>query len=318
MLEKYAKMKIIFTSLITFSLFIQAQTGFAQQDQLYITYPFMPLTINPAYAGSREVVSISGIFRRRPLLSDVGVASTSQEYFSFDMPISQDRMAIGFQAYNAEQILGTSTTGILGNLGLYGNVAYRFTLPNDGKLAFGVQLGVTQVPFAFTTGGGLGGSGGNTAFNSSYGAGIYYNNDDAYFGASMPNINARDGYNRPIFISGGYVFTIDDAFKLKTGAVIRKQSSNTSGRTDFDLNATGWINNKFGIGIWYLNTGSEVSNQSILGSFQIQLKRFQLGYAYDFSGSGTNNSLSNEGFHQIMLKYEIDAGNGKSGVFRYF
>ena len=299
-------------------IFAQAYSSFAQQDQLYITYPFMPLNINPAYAGSREVISISGVFRRRPLLGAFGVASTSQEYFNFDMPIAQDRMAIGFQAYNAEQVLGNGGFGLLGNLGLYGDFAYRFTLPNDGKLALGVQLGVTQVPFAFATGGGLGGGGGNTSFNSSYGAGIYYNNDDTYFGASMLNINASDNYNRPIFISGGHVFTVDDSFKIKTGAVIRKQSSNLGGKTDFDLNATGWINDKFGIGVWYLNTGSELSNRAILASLQVQLRKFQLGYAYDFSGSGNPNALSNEGFHQIMLKYEIDAGNGKSGVFRYF
>ena len=300
--------------LLALLLFTQASTMFAQQDQMYITYPFMPLNINPAYAGSREVISVSGIFRRRPLLGAFGTATTTQEYFNFDMPIAQDKMAIGFQAYNAQQVLGIGGIGILGNLGLYGDFAYRLALPNDGKLAIGVQLGVTQVPVAFTIGGGSG----NTAFNSSYGAGIYYNNDDAYFGVSLLNVNASDNYNRPLFISGGYVFTIDDDFKIKTGAVVRKQSSNSGGKTDFDLNVTGWINDRFGIGIWYQNTGSEFSNTAILGSFQVQLKKLQLGYAYDFSGTGSTNSISNEGFHQIMVKYEFDAGNGKSGVFRYF
>lgn len=308
-------MKHILKFLLAVLLFTQAFNTQAQQDQMYITYPFMPLNINPAYAGSREVISVSGVFRKRPLFGAVGIPTTSQQYFNFEMPIAHDRMAIGFQAYNADQIIGNGGAGLLGNLGFYGDFAYRFALPNDGKLAFGVQAGITQVPVAI--GAGTGGSG-NTAINSSFGAGIYYNNDDAYFGASLLNMNATDSYNRPIFISGGYVFTIDDDFKIKTGAVIRKQSSNLGGKTDFDLNATGWINDKFGIGLWYQNTGSELSNKAILGSFQIQLNKFQLGYAYDFSGTGNTNSLSNEGFHQLMLKYEIDAGNGKSGVFRYF
>ena len=308
-------MKHTLKFLLTVLLFTQTLTTFAQQDQMYIAYPFMPLNINPAYAGSREVISVSGIYRKRPLFGALGVASTTQQYFNFDMPIAQDRMAIGFQAYNAEQVIGNGTSGVLGNLGLYGDFAYRLTLPNDGKLAIGVQLGVTQIPISISLGSG---ASGNTSFNASYGAGIYYNNDDAYFGVSLLNINASDVYNRPLFISGGYVFTIDDEFKIKTGAVLRKQSSNFGGKTVFDLNATGWIKDKFGIGVWYQNTGSEISTQSILGSFQIQLKKFQLGYAYDFSGSGNTNTISNEGFHQIMLKYEIDAGNGKSGVFRYF
>lgn len=296
----------------------QSFGGFAQQEQLYITYPFMPLNVNPAYAGSREVISISGIIRRRPLFSAVGVPSTTQQYFNFDMPIAQDRMAIGFQAYNAEQVIGNLGGGVLGNLGLYGDVAYRFQLPNDGKLAIGLQIGVTQVPAFISS---VGGAGiGSTGFNSSLGGGIYYNNDDAYLGVSMLNFNATDNYNRPLFITGGYVFTIDNDFKLKAGTLIRKQSSIAGGKTDFDLNLTGWINDKFGIGVWYQNTGSELSNTAILGSLQVQLKKLQIGYAYDFGGSGNSGAISvgREGFHQLMVRYEIDAGNGKSGVFRYF
>jgi type IX secretion system PorP/SprF family membrane protein len=303
--------------LLAILLFSQAFYTQAQQDQLYITYPFMPLNVNPAYAGSREVISVSGLYRKRPLFGALGVASTTQQYFNFDMPIAHDKMAIGFQAYNAEQVLGNGGTGLLGNLGFYGDFAYRITLPNDGKLAIGVQYGITQVPgFVNSSGGGVG----VTGFNSSIGGGIYYNNDDAYFGISMLNINATDNYNRPLYITGGYVFTIDDEFKIKAGALVRKISSNLGGKTDFDLNATGWIKDKFGIGVWYQNTGSEFNNTAILGSFQVQLKKFQICYAYDFSGSGNTSSISSgkEGFHQIMVRYEIDAGNGKSGVFRYF
>jgi len=288
----------------------------AQQDQLYVTYPFMPLNVNPAYAGSREVISASGIYRTRPLFGPLGAATITQQYFNFDMPIAKDRMAIGFQAYNSPVQGNLSGGSIYGSLGLYGDFAYRLTLPNDGKLAIGVQLGITQVPVFL--GLGTGGTG-NTAFNSTYGAGIYYNNDDAYLGVSTLNVNASDNYNRPIFITGGYVFTIDDDFKIKTGALLRKQSTNSGGKTDFDLNATGWINDKFGIGVWYQNTGSVSStNTAILGSLQVQLKKIQIGYSYDFSGSGYSGSLSPQGFHQLMIKYEIDSGNGKSAVFKYF
>ncbi len=293
----------------------QSFTTKAQQDQMYITYPFMPLNVNPAYAGSREVISFSAIYRRRPLIAAVGVATTSQQYLNFDMPIANEKMAIGFQAYNADQVFGTNVGGVYGTLGLYGDFAYRLSLPNDGKLAFGVQVGVTQVP-AFVTG--LGG--GTTNFNSSLGAGIYYHNDDAYIGVSLLNFNANVSYNRPLFATAGYVFSIDDDFKIKTGALFRRISNNSGGRTDIDLNATAWINDKFGIGVWYQNTGSEFSSTAYLGSLQVQLKKLQIGYAYDFSGGGNSSALgvSNEGFHQILFRYELDAGNGKSAVFKYF
>jgi type IX secretion system PorP/SprF family membrane protein len=304
---KYLLVLVIFTQSL-----IHSFTTKAQQDQMYIAYPFMPLTVNPAYAGSREIINFTAIYRRRPLFSAVtGTTITTQQYLTFDMPIAKDKMAIGFQAYNADQVLGTIGGGIRGNLGLYGDFAYRISLPNDGKLALGVQVGVTQVPVVI-------GFGGGSNFNSSLGAGIYYHNDDAYLGVSMLNFNAAEGYSKPLFVTGGYVFTIDDEFKIKTGALLRRISSVYGSSTNIDLNATAWINNKFGIGIWYQNTGSDLNDKAYLGSFQVQLKKIQIGYAYDFAGAGTNSLAGNEGFHQLMIKYEIDAGNGKSAVFKYF
>jgi len=312
----YKKLKCFLILIVFVQSLIDPFTSKAQQDQMYIAYPFMPLTVNPAYAGSREIVNFTAIYRRRPLFSAVtGATITTQQYLTFDMPIARDKMAIGFQAYNADQVFSTIGGGVRGNLGLYGDFAYRITLPNDGKLAIGVQLGVTQVPVAFST---ITGGGGNSAFNSSLGAGIYYHNDDAYIGASMLNFNAAEGYSKPLFITGGYVFTIDDEFKLKTGALLRRISSIYGSSTNIDLNATAWINDKFGIGVWYQNTGSDLNEKAYLGSFQIQLKKIQIGYAYDFAGAGTNSLAGNEGFHQLMIKYEIDAGKGKSAVFKYF
>ena len=300
-----------------FSAFLSSK-ALAQQDQLYITYPFMPLNVNPAYAGSREVVSMSLVYRKRPLFNTlIGGAATTQQYFSFDLPIAQDKMALGFQAYNADQIVGNTFGGVIGNLGLYGDFAYRFTLPNDGKLALGVQAGVTQVPNSLNS---SGGGFATTGFNASVGLGIYYNNDDYYVGLSMLNLNAdTERFNKPSFITAGYVFDLSNDVTLKTGVLVRKLTNAYSSSTNVDLNATAWFNERFGIGLWYQNTGSELANKAILGTLQLQLNKFQFGYAYDFNGNPTGASSGNsEGFHQIMMKYEFDAGNGKSGVFRFF
>ena len=48
------------------TLFIFAATGvFAQQDAMYSQYMFNGLAINPAYAGTRNVLSATGLFRRQ-------------------------------------------------------------------------------------------------------------------------------------------------------------------------------------------------------------------------------------------------------------
>ncbi len=312
---KKTGLRIYLCLLVISSLFISF-SSIAQQDQLYFTYPMLPLNVNPAYAGSREVVSVAALYRRRPLFSTVGAASTNQQYFNFDMPIAQDKMAIGFQAYNAEQLIGTNTGGIIGNLGLYGDFAYRFMLPNDGKLALGVQAGVTQVPaYISSTGGGFG----STGFKSSIGLGVYYHNDDYYAGLSMMNLNAdKTQFSQPTFLTAGYVFHFDDQVQLKTGVLVRRLSNAYITQTDVDFNATAWFNNRFGLGLWYQNTGSEFSEKAILGSLQIQFSKIQLGYAYDFEGNPDGAVGAKEGFHQIMLRYEFDSGNGKSGVFRFF
>ena len=305
-------MRKLLLGVIATLLYLQS---YGQQDQLYYTYPFMPMTINPAYAGAKEVISFSGIYRKRPLFTNNIGATSTQQYFNFDMPIAQDKMGVGFQAYNTDQAIGIGGN-LAGNLGLYGNFAYRFNMPNDGKLAVGALAGITQVPAIF----GAGGSG-TTRLRSSFGLGVYYQNDDWYAGVSMPNVNASsDGYNVPIFVSGGYLFPLSDDFTLKTGVVFRRISNGNYNRNDIDLHGVLWVKERFGVGIWYQNTGSEFVNKALLGSLEVQLNKMRIGYSYDFQGSNSTNTTSpaNQGFHQIMLRFDFDSGNGKSAQFKYF
>ena len=77
---------------------------FAQQESLRMVYPFIPMGINPAVAGAKGVASMTGIYRKKPLFQG-GITNTtsSQQYFSFDMPIAQEKGGIGFLAYNTDQ-----------------------------------------------------------------------------------------------------------------------------------------------------------------------------------------------------------------------
>ena len=96
-------------------------------------------------------------------------------------------------------------------------------------------------------------------------------------------------------------------------------------KLSIDANATIWFS-KLGIGVWLMNTGSEVYDQSILGSLEYQLSsKFRVGYAYDFKAPTINSNLpinspgTINGLHQIMLRYETDFGNSrKIDLPRYF
>lgn len=294
--------------------FLTIDLSLAQQDQLFNTYTLLPLAINPAYAGSRDVVSISGIYRKKPLFANQGIVTTTQQYFNFDMPIANDKIGIGFQAYNAE-IYGSNTGAILGNLGLYADFAYRIILPSDGVLSLGSQVGLTQIPIVS--------AGSTTMLKTSIGLGAFYKTDDWYVGLSIPNMNAENYYAKNLYLNGGYLFTLKDLTKLKVGSLVRSQSINQQNSIAVDYSAELWLNERFGIGFNYMNTGSEVNSKAFLGILEVQLAKFRFSYTYDFEGVSSQQSASsvggsNQGFHQLMLRYEFDAGNGKSAVFRYF
>jgi type IX secretion system PorP/SprF family membrane protein len=317
----------ILKSLLIFTIIFYTLThtfrAEAQQDQLYLVYPFMPLVVNPAYAGSREVVNITGVFRKRPLFNLNGVSGATQQYISIDSPIAQGRMGLGFQAFNGNQSFANLNGVVSGNLGFYGDVAYKITLPHDGRLSLGAQLGVTQVPLILQTGSG-GGSDSN--FKESIGIGVYYRTDDLYAGVSYQNLTASSGtYSKPVFFTAGYLYEISADLKLKAGILGRYYTNpNVTEKLALDYNATLWIKERFGIGVWYMNTGSEFTSKSLLASAEFQLgNQFRFGYSYDFKGnnpvpsSGLNyNDLG--GFHQLMIRYELDSGNGKIGVPRFF
>ncbi|MFC0181043.1 type IX secretion system membrane protein PorP/SprF [Pseudarcicella hirudinis] len=60
----------------------------AQQEALYSQYMFNMMAVNPAYAGSRDVLSMTGLFRQQW----VGVegAPTTQS-FTIDMPLKKEK-----------------------------------------------------------------------------------------------------------------------------------------------------------------------------------------------------------------------------------
>jgi type IX secretion system PorP/SprF family membrane protein len=319
----------IIKSLLIFSVIFLTLThtykAEAQQDQLFLVYPFMPLVVNPAYAGSNDVVNITGVFRKRPLFNVGGVSGATQQFISIDTPIAQDKMGIGFQAFNGNQAFANAG-GVAGNLGFYGDFAYKISMPHDGRLSLGAQLGVTQVPVFFQSGGiGSGGGSSSSTFKESIGLGVYYRTDDLYAGVSYQNLTAAsDSYAKPIFFTAGYLYEINSDLKIRVGTLGRYYTNSyVTDKLALDFNTTLWIKDRFGFGVWYMNTGSEFSSKSLLASAEFQLgDQFRFGYSYDFKGKDPiSTSLGYNdlgGFHQLMIRYEFDSGNGKIGVPRFF
>lgn len=289
----------------------------AQQESLRMVYPFMPLAINPAIAGAKGVGSITAIYRKKPLFQG-GITNTasSQQYFSFDMPIAQEKGGIGFLAYNTDQSYALASGGIAANLGLAAVAAKNVAWGRGNYFRIGVQVGVNQYPII--------GKSGTSVLGGHYGWGVHYTRGDLQVGFSSPANSFESSYgslHKPMYLSGQYILHLNQ-HAVKLGAILRNQQETMKS----DYYAVFWFKEKVGAGIWYQGTGSELGSKALLGSLEVALgKNFRAGYAYDFLGESTayypagfGSTVSSEraGFHQLFIRYEVDLGNGKIAEFR--
>lgn len=310
--------------LLLILLACSAAESFAQQDALYYTYPFNPLALNPAYAGTSGVTTLSVISRRRSLALQ---NTPSTNFFSMDFPLTPaNKMAMGFQAFNDNFSVA--------NVGVYGSLAYHLDLGDDRMLSLGMQGGFTQIRstnfFA-----------GVNEFKPNVGAGAYFRTNNAFVGVGMPTalLTTTDAsiggggivrytFFRPIFLNMGYVFEVNDDVALKTSAVLRHISNATTQPNAIDFNATIWYKNKYAFGLWAQQTGSEYNSRAFLASFEVKLgEKFHFGYSYDFRAGNTGIQGTNpltggvttaSGLHQLLIRYGWDSGDDKMKLPRYF
>jgi type IX secretion system PorP/SprF family membrane protein len=297
-------------------LLLIAASSNAQQHPMYSQYMFNMLNINPAYAGSRGVVSTTALFRDQW----VGIpGSPKTNSVSFDMPINEKKIGIGVQLYD-------DRLGIERSTGLNASYAFRFQLTESGTLSLGLQAGLLNYRANYSEVRTF--QSNDPAFNQNISgllpaaaAGIYYNSDKFYVGFSSPallqtkiskdntiDVSSATGRDLHLYFTTGFVVNLNQDLALKPSVLVKAVSG---APIELDLNTNLWIQNTFGVGFSY-RTGD-----SYVGMVELQLnKQFRLGYAYDktFSSLGSYNT----GTHELMLRMEFGSTNGKIVSPRYF
>jgi type IX secretion system PorP/SprF family membrane protein len=304
-------LNMIKKNLVTVSLILITHLACAQQDAMYTQYMFNYLAINPGYAGSRDVLSVTGLYRKQWVNVD-GAPSTIT--VTADAPIARERMGIGLTVFNDK-------IGIEENTGVYGTYAYRLRLSNKGTLGFGANIGFTQYraslsglistnPEAF---------GNISEFNPNFGFGIFYSTDKFYLSASSPHIlDSKLGSvqgakllsfsKKHYFLGAGYVFALNPSVKLKPSFLIKMVEG---APVEADINANLWLVNKIGLGVLY-RTGD-----AFAGLFEFQVTpAFRFGYAYDLTT--TRLGAYTSGTHELMVRYEFATNKKKIITPRYF
>ncbi len=308
------------------------QTVHAQQEVQYSQYMFNMLAVNPAYAGSRDVLSMTGLYRQQ--WANISNANTAS--FTIDMPIKKEKVGVGLQAYR-DQI------GIFTNTGLYGSYAYRVKVSQRTTLSMGIQGGVNNlvgdfrdIITAYNTGGtGINNdptfSGGINKWLPNVGVGLYLSNDRGYIGLSAPTLiqnvigvtgkaDSTARQDRHYFLMAGFVVGLGRSLALKPSFLVKA----TRDAAAFDFNLNLWIKDRIAIGgSWRTNNSnfkSPFSNNggdAVVGLLEIQLTdQFRLGYSYDFMLNGLGKRAG--ATHEAMLRYEFGYRKAKILTPRYF
>lgn len=289
----------------------------AQQEHQYTQWMNSKLTINPAYAGSNFSPCLTGIYRNQWIGFD---KSPETQQLSFDMSLNNDRVGIGANLYR-------NAVGITEYITFDGIYSYRFPLGN-GFLGVGVQASVRNLTNDYTDPalvstqplGADQAVPGNllSKFVPDFGAGIYYNTEKFYFGASIPRfLNNKIGLQNVDLVNGreethaffmaGYKLDINENLELLPQALV-KYANNSP--LDIDFNLSLLIQDKYTAGLTYRFGGdTESFGESIdlLVGAQFTSNIFA-GLSWDFTLSeikqATNGSL------EIALRYCFEGSEG--------
>jgi len=298
--------------LIIFSV-LSSYFSLAQQDPMFTQYMFNTQAVNPAYAGSRDALSIVGISRWQWL--GIDGAPTTQS-LTANMPIL-DNLGVGASLYY-DQI--GPTKQVL----FFGDFAYKLQLSREGTLAFGLKLGFQSITNDLPS---LDGVQGQTGFETAtsdilpnVGAGAYYYEERFYFGVSAPkmienSINASDEAKqvRHYFAIAGYVLDVSKYVKFKPSILFRYVQS---APLTADLSANFLFWDKLWLGANYRTRDA----LGMIAQFQLTSK-LRAGYAYEYPLTSINQALDSPvaATHELMVGFDLPVGSRtRYRSIRYF
>jgi type IX secretion system PorP/SprF family membrane protein len=299
-------MKLLKFNIVIFILF-NCGISIAQQLPQFTQYMYNTISINPAYAGSRETLSIVGLHRSQWLGLEGGPTTQT---LSIHSPLRNDRVGVGISLIHDQ--LGYENFSYL-----YGDFSYTLPIGEKAKLAFGIKGGLTHYsldpealndpivasdPFFDDV---------SNRWSPNIGLGVFLHTNRWYLGLSAPRVLNTD-YNKggggtidyvalervSYYFTGGYVFDVSKSVKFKPAMLLK----GTNGAPlSFDLTANFLFNDVFWLGGSYRVNQSAAAIGAIT-DFQVS-KQLRIGYAYEYPISELRAYTS--GTHEILLMYEL-------------
>ncbi|AIZ43443.1 MULTISPECIES: PorP/SprF family type IX secretion system membrane protein [Cellulophaga] len=292
--------------IIALFVFAGTTTLSAQQDAQYTQYMYNTISVNPAYAGSRGVLSIAALHRSQWVGLD-GAPTT--QTLNLHTPVSR-RVGLGLSIVNDE--IGNGT-----NQDTYFDAAFSYTIPTseEGKLSFGLKAGGHFLNIDFSKLRNYGAESNlpnvDNKFSPNFGAGVYYHTDKFYSGLSVPNFLQTEHFDSAgtnsssflaeerlnIYFITGYVFDLNPNLKFKPAGLVKAVKG---APLQIDVSANFLINDKFSVGAAYRWDAAV----SLLAGFQIS-EQLMLGLAYDKETTDLGATRFNDGSFEVFLRYEF-------------
>jgi len=289
-------MKRLF-SIITLLLCLQSK---AQQDPMFTHYAYNTLWLNPAYAGTRDLLTLTGIHRAQWLNFDGTPKTTS---FSMHAPIVLGKSGAGFNVIS-DQLGVTKSTWISADY------AYHVRLNKTSKLSFGLKglvniyrnsvstlSLITQSDAAFAND--------IRSVLPNAGFGMYYFSKNYYVGISCPKMlqnklntsaSLLSREQRHYYVIGGYAYEFSRDITFKPTAFLKV----TPGAPiEGDITGTFVFDDNFNIGLMYRSADAVGALIGFNATDQLYI-----GYSFDWSFPNTTFRY-NKGSHEICLRYDF-------------
>ena len=308
--------RLLLVILFASGAFLEVQ---AQQDPHYTQYMYNMSVMNPAYAGSKESLSLGLLYRKQWV--EIEDAPTTATFFGHS-PVGKN-VGLGLSVISDK-------IGPVEENNIYGDFSYTLNLGGEHKLAFGIKTGLTlhkvglydevynTLPQdndpAFSE------NISNTYFN--IGSGLFYYTDKYYLGLSVPNMLKSKHLDLSVngdqyefgsetshyFFTGGYVFDLNEKIKFKPFFMLKSAFSSP---TSLDLSTNFLFNEKFEIGATYRLDDSfgAMANYAVLPNLRI-------GYAYDHIVSDLK--VTTPSSHEIILLWDVNFSKKVSSSPRFF
>ena len=293
-------MKNILILVLIFSCIL----SFSQQDAQFTQYMYNTSNVNPAYAGSRNVLSIFGLHRTQWVGLD-GAPVTNN--ININSPIGSN-IGVGLGIVNDK-------IGVSDENNISADFSYTIQALDNYKLAFGLKASanilnvdfsrlnykVPDASFDVNV---------NNKFSPNIGAGLYLYSNNTYIGLSVPNFLETRHYDRTSTINSqrvtaqekmhyyfiaGHVFDLSESVQFKPSILTKIVQG---APLQIDASANFMINEKFILGAAYRWSAAA----SLMAGFQIN-ESWLIGYGFDLET--TRLKAYNSGSHEIFLRYEL-------------